>query len=88
MAAVIPEMRKLAMQTSKNIKWHVIVSIALAGSSVPEEVPYVLRYALQYDANGDVTSDRARRIAREIREGLVKGLQLLYVTFRLRLLTV
>jgi len=88
MAAVIPEVRKLALQTSKNVKWHVIASIALAGSNAPDEVPYVLRYALQHDANGDVNSDLARRIARETREGLVKGLQLLYVPFQSRSLTV
>ena len=88
MAAVIPEVRKLAIHTSKNIKWHVIASIALAGSNAPEEVPQVLRYALQHDANGDVTSDLARKIARETREGLVKGLQLLYALFQLRLLTI
>ena len=88
MTAVIPEVRKLAIQTSKNIKWHVIASIALTGSNAPEEVPHVLRYAIQHDANGDVNSDVARRIARETREGLVKGLQLLYVQFQSRSLTV
>lgn len=88
MAAVIPEVRKLALQTSKNVKWHVIASIALAGSNAPEEVPHVLRYALQRDANGDVNSDQARTIAREIREGLVKGLQLLYVPIQTRSLTI
>jgi hypothetical protein len=78
MTAVIPEIRNLALRTSKNVKWHVIASIALAGSNYPEEVPAMLRYALQYDAKGDVHSDTARRIARETREGLVKALQLMY----------
>jgi hypothetical protein len=78
MTAVIPEIRNLALRTSKNVKWHVIASIALAGSNYPEEVPAVLRYALQHDAKGEVQSDTARRIARETREGLVKALQLMY----------
>jgi len=63
MAAVIPEVRNLAIKTSKNVKWHVIASIALAGSNVPEEVPNVLRYALQHDAGGDISCESARRIA-------------------------
>lgn len=79
MSAVIPEVRNLALRTSKNIKWHVIASIALAGSNCPEEVPSVFRYALEHDANGDVRTDVAKRIARETREGLVKALQLMYV---------
>lgn len=78
MTAVIPEVRNLALRTSRNIKWHVIASIALAGSNYPEEVPAVFRYALQHDANGDTESVVARRIARETREGLVKALQLMY----------
>ena len=82
MSAVIPEVRNLALRTSKNIKWHVIASIAFAGSNYPEEVPKVFRYALQHDANGDVRGEVARRIARETREGLVKALQLMYVYCR------
>jgi hypothetical protein len=66
---------------SKNIKWHVVASVALAGSNYPEEVPAVFRYALVHDANGDVRSEVARRIARETREGLVKALQLMYLHF-------
>jgi hypothetical protein len=81
MAAAIPEVRNLALKTSKNIKWHVIASIALAGSNHPEEVPHVLRYALQHDANGDVTGEAARRIARETREGLTKSMQLMLKPF-------
>jgi len=78
MAAVIPEVRNLAIKTSKNVKWHVIASIALAGSNVPEEVPNVLRYALQHDAGGDISCESTRRIARETRDGLTKAGQLMY----------
>lgn len=77
MAALLPEIRQLALKTSKKIKWHVIASIALAGSNAPDEVAHVLRYALQHDANGDVQGTAARRIARETREGLVKSGQLM-----------
>ena len=77
MAVVIPEVRNLALKTSKNIKWHVIASIALAGSNYPEEVPAVLRYALQHDAKGDTTGNTAAIIARETREGLMKAMQLM-----------
>jgi hypothetical protein len=82
MATVIPEVRNLAIKTSKNIKWHVIASIALAGSNVPEDVPSVLRYALQHDADGDVSGEAARRIARETRDGLTKAGQLMYNLLR------
>jgi hypothetical protein len=57
MATAIPEVGNLALRTSKNIKWHVIASIALAGSSAPEEIPAVLCYALKYDDDGDARSD-------------------------------
>jgi hypothetical protein len=67
----------VAMAAAKSIKWHVIASIALAGSNYPEEVPHVLRYALQYDANGEIDSELARRIARETRDGLTKSMQLM-----------
>jgi hypothetical protein len=77
MAAVLPEIRNLAIKTSKNIKWHVIASIALAGSHATEEVPHVLHYALQNDTNGDINGDMARRIARETRDGLTKASQLM-----------
>jgi len=78
MAAAIPDVRNLAIKTSKTIKWHVIASIALAGSNAPDQVPHVLRYALQHDAKGDVSGEAARRIARETREGLVKAGQLTF----------
>lgn len=78
MAAVIPEVRNLSIKSSKNVKWHVIASIALAGSNAAEEIPYVFRYALQYDANGDTNGEDARRIARETRDGLTKAAQLMY----------
>jgi len=87
MAAVVAEVRRLALDTSKRIKWHVIASIALAGSNVPEEVPAVLRYALQHDAKGDINSDVARRIARETREGLVKAGQLMFTYLPEKFLT-
>jgi hypothetical protein len=87
MAAVIPEVRNLAIKTSKNIKWHVIASIALAGSNAAEEVPYVLRYALQLDANGDVNGELARRIARETRDGLTKAAPLMFSLSNCTLLT-
>jgi hypothetical protein len=79
MAVLLPEIRSLALKTSKNVKWHVIASIALAGSSAPEEVAHVLRYAIQNDANDDVYGVTARRIARETRDGLVKSGQLMYI---------
>ena len=79
MAALIPEIRNLAMKTSKNIKWHVVASIALAGSNAIEEVPSVLRFALQHDANGDINGESARRIARETREGLLKAAVLMFI---------
>jgi hypothetical protein len=78
MAAVVPEVRSFAIKTSKNIKWHVIASIALAGSNAAEVVPYVLRYALQCDANGDVNGELGRRIARETRDGLTKAAPLMF----------
>ena len=78
MAVGIAEVRNLALNTSKNIKWHVIASIALAGSNAPEEIPHVFRYALQHDANGDIHGDTARRIARETRDGLIKAGQLMF----------
>jgi hypothetical protein len=78
MAVGIAEVRNLAIKTSKNVKWHVIASIALAGSNAPEEVPHVLRYALQHDANGNVAGESARRIARETRDGLIKAGQLMF----------
>lgn len=78
MQAVLPEVRNLAIKTSKNVKWHVITSIALAGSNAPEELPSLLRYALQSDANGDVNGEVGRKIARETREGLTKASQLMY----------
>lgn len=77
MASVIPEVRNLAIKTSKNIKWHVIANIAFAGSHAAEAVPHVLCYALQNDANGDINGDLARRIARETRDGLTKAAQLM-----------
>jgi hypothetical protein len=77
MSALLPEIRNIALKTSKNVKWHVIASIALAGSNEPEEVASVLRYAIQHDANGDVQGAIARKIARETREGLVKSGQLM-----------
>jgi hypothetical protein len=79
MAAVLPELRNLAIKTSRNVKWHVIASIALAGSSAPEEIPSVLHYALQHGANGDTRSEAARKIAREIRDGLTKAAQLMFI---------
>ena len=82
MAAVIPEVRNLALKTSKNVKWHVIASVALAGSNVPEDIPSVLRHALQHDADGDVSGEAARRIARETRDGLTKAGQLMYGLLR------
>lgn len=85
MAVGIAEARNLALKTSKNIKWHVIASIALAGSNVPEEIPQVFRYALQHDANGDIHGETARRIARETRDGLTKAGQLMF-SLRLTLL--
>lgn len=72
------EARNLALKTSKNVKWHVIASIALAGSNAPEQVAHVLRYALQHDADNDIQGPTARRIARETREGLVKAGQLMF----------
>jgi hypothetical protein len=79
MAAVIPDVRNLALKTSKNVKWHVVASIALAGSNLPEEVPHVLRFALQHEARGDVHGETARRIARETRDRLMKAGQLMFV---------
>ena len=74
------EARNLAISTSKNVKWHVYASIALAGSNAPEEISNVLRYALEHDANDDIHSETARRIARETREGLLKAAQLMLVS--------
>jgi len=79
MAALLPEIQQLAMKTSKNLKWHVIASIALAGSNVSEEAGQVLRYAIQHDANGDANGPTAQRIARETRDGLIKSGQLMYI---------
>lgn len=81
MAAVLQEVRSLAINTSKNVKWHVIASVALAGSNAAEQVPHVLRYALQHDARGHANGQAGRRIAREIREGLVKAGQLTFHLF-------
>ena|ERR1700736_4326332 len=79
-ALLLPELRNLARSTSQNIKWHVITSIAFAGSNAPEEVAHVLRFALKHDAV-NVQDETAQRIARETREGLIKAGQLMYVIY-------
>jgi hypothetical protein len=74
---ILPEVRNIALTTSKNVKWHVIAGIALTAASAPEQAPKVLRYALQSDAGSDPQSETGRKIAREVREGILKAGQLM-----------